>query len=227
MEFLMNRINVSLLVIASMFSSAVALAQTAPAASETPASTPAAKSAPASPTESAPVVPVAKGPEFKRFHVSLNPLGIAILGRYGANLEFLPAPHHAIQLYPYFGLSSAGDEATGKSTYTNFGGELAYRFYSNRSGAEGFFVGPFVAYNNSNIATKKTGVADASGTLSYYGAGIDLGGQAMIGPGITIGAGFGLQYLKASTTGTAGATSATLKFEGVIPRFLSTIGFAF
>jgi hypothetical protein len=223
----MKHINVSLVVVASMLSSAVALAQSSPPASETPAPTAApAKIEPVA-TQSAPAAQVAKGPEFKRFHVSLNPLGIAILGRYGANLEFLPAPHHAIQLYPYFGLSSAGDEATGKSTYTNFGGELAYRFYSNRSGAEGFFVGPFVAYNNSSISTKKTGVADASGTLSYFGAGIDIGGQAMIGPGITLGAGFGLQYLKASTSGTAGATSATLKFEGIIPRFLSTIGFAF
>lgn len=62
--------------------------------------------------------------------------GVAI-GRYGAELEYLPAPHHALRVAPayFYALPGTDDQLTG------FGAEVGYRFYGGRHGPHGLFLG--------------------------------------------------------------------------------------
>src|SRR5580692_2516697 len=77
-----------------------------------------------------------EGVRFKSVALQGNPLGLAI-GRYSADLEYLPAPHHALHLSPvgYFALPGVADELTGG------GAEMGYRWYSGLYGPHGFFLG--------------------------------------------------------------------------------------
>jgi hypothetical protein len=163
---------------------------------------------------------------FKSIAITANPLSL-ILTRIGLNFEYMVAKHHGLILNPYFQSLSVGADPN-KSSYTNFGGELGYRFYTGSRGANGFFVGPFVSFMQSNASATtsvagKTTTADSS--ISVYGAGVDLGGQHVFQNGFTIGAGAGVQYLKASAT--ASNESSTFKVEGVLPRLLFTVGYSF
>ena len=63
-----------------------------------------------------------------------------------------------------------------------------------------------------------------------YGGAIDLGGQAIIGPGVVLGGGFGLQYTKTSidiATENLNLASAIIAGGGIRPRFLFFVGYAF
>lgn len=75
-----------------------------------------------------------EGVRFESVAVEGNPLGLAI-GRYSADLEYLPVPHHALHLTPlaYYALPGTGDRLTG------FGAEVGYRWYS---GARELLYGP-------------------------------------------------------------------------------------
>ena len=160
--------------------------------------------------------------EEEKFHpvtLTVNPLSL-LLTRIGANVEWLPAKHHAIELNPFGWFTSTGDGAA-KTDYTSFGGELQYKFYSGKNGANGFFVGPFVTYINLKVKT-----AGAETTTSSYGAGLDVGAQHIFDSGFTIGGGFGFMYLNASTDSRL-ESSSTVKFKGTIPRLLFTVGWSF
>lgn len=162
---------------------------------------------------------------FKSVAITANPLSLAI-GRIGLNGEFLPAPHHALVINPFVQFASAESDNQ-KTTYSNYGGELGYRFYSGSRGANGFFVGPFVTAFSSNTSTSGGGKADASSSLVAYGAGVDLGGQHVFDFGLVLGGGVGFQYLIASSSGDTLKSSSSVKIEGVLPRFLFTAGWAF
>jgi hypothetical protein len=210
-----------------------AFAQDPAPASSTPATTPAASSA--SSSASTPATPK-EGPDgrpvddpFRSIALTANPLSL-ILGRIGVNIEWLPTTHHAIIANPFGQFASAGEEnsLTGKTSYTNFGGELGYRFYTGSRGANGFFIGPFATILTSNSTTSRatsTGKVEASTSFLAYGGGLDLGGQHVFKNGFTIGGGAGLVYLTSSASGTN--SSSTIKFEGVLPRFLLTAGYSF
>jgi hypothetical protein len=164
--------------------------------------------------------------DLKHFALTLNPLSF-ILTRIGINFEYMLAKHHGLIVNPFFQGFSVGDDAN-KTSYTNFGGELGYRFYTGSRGANGFFVGPFVTFISSNASTTATvngNSTTADSSLSIYGGGVDLGGQHVFRNGFTIGGGAGVEYLKASAT--AANESSTFKVEGVLPRFLFTVGYSF
>ncbi|WP_394836621.1 hypothetical protein LVJ94_06900 [Pendulispora rubella] len=173
--------------------------------------------------------------DFKRVALVINPLAIGI-GRYSIQGEYLPMPHHAITLNPFFAhipvTVSLNGQDVDAGSLNGFGGELGYRFYTGTKGANGFFVGPsllFASYSQSS------GNADASKSKSSdsflnYGAALDIGGQAVIGPGIVVGGGFGLQYTKTSediNTDNLNLASAVVAGGGVRPRFLFALGYSF
>lgn len=153
-----------------------------------------------------------------------------MLGRIGVNVEWLPTTHHAIMVNPFGQFASAGEETSigGKTSYTNFGGELGYRFYTGDRGANGFFIGPVVTLlTSSSTTTQNVNGARTEGSTSFlaYGGGLDLGGQHVFKNGVTIGGGVGAMYLASSAS--SGASSTTIKFEGVLPRLLFTAGYSF
>jgi hypothetical protein len=171
-------------------------------------------------------------PAFKPFSLELNPLAAAI-GRYSIQGEWLPAAHHAIVLNPHFDHVSAdisesnnGASVSYSEGFTGFGSELGYRFYTGEKGANGFYVGPSV------LAAHYSASAEGLPSTSFnsIGAAVDAGGQWILGPGIVVGFGFGLQYTSVSAGGDTDGlplTAAIIAGGGVRPRTLLTVGYAF
>jgi len=172
----------------------------------------------------------------RSFAIAANPLGV-LIGRYSLQAEYLPVAHHAFTLSPFFThvpvtFTSDGRELDAGSL-TGFGGELGYRFYTSRKGPAGFFVGPsllFASYSASAPSGSQPSGSEGSGSFLAYGGAIDLGGQAVVGPGVVIGGGFGLQYTKNSEPldgDNLNLASAIIASGGIRPRFLFTVGYAF
>jgi len=215
--------------------SLLTLATQSALAAEPDAEAPAPDAAPAAappPPPGAVLVPIADAqpePEPKHFNIMLNPLGFFI-GRYSIQGEYLPALHHAITLTPFYThapvkVTVNGQEIDGGSL-NGGGAELGYRFYTGKKGPNGFFVGPsflFGSYTQSFEGTK-------GDSFTSFGGAIDFGGQAVVGPGITIGGGFGIQYTKTSkdiNTDNLNLASAIIAGGGTRPRFLFSVGYAF
>lgn len=171
---------------------------------------------------------------FKKFSIELNPLAAGI-GRYSLTGQYMLAKHHAVALTPHFThapvtLTIDGEKIDGGSL-SGFGGELGYRFYTGSAGANGFYIGPsFIFSAFSQSAASGASTTTSSDSFTAIGGAIDLGGQAIIGPGIVIGGGFGLQYTSNSqsiATENLNLASAIIAGGGVRPRFLFSLGYAF
>jgi hypothetical protein len=162
--------------------------------------------------------------DFKPLTLSLNPLSL-VLGRIGANVEYLPVAHHAIVANPFF-QSISVSSTDEKTQYSNFGAEIGYHYYTGKRGASGFFVGPslLVMTARSSVTPSGTGASRVTDSFFSYGAALDVGGQHVFDSGFTIGGGAGLMYLVASNENSQ--TSGTVKFSGVLPRFLFTVGWS-
>ena len=174
-------------------------------------------------------------PELKRISLELNPLGFAI-GRYGIQGEYMLARHHAVTLNPFYAHApvtvTVGGKDVDAGSLNGFGGELGYRFYTGSKGANGFFVGPsvlFASYSQSGgVAT--TAASASSDSFTSVGGALDLGGQFIIGPGVVVGFGAGLQYTKTSQdidTANLNLASAIIAGGGVRPRILLAVGYSF
>ena len=186
------------------------------------------------PPPGAVLVPIQQEPgpdDYKHFSIVANPLALTI-GRYSVQVEWLPALHHALTLNPFYTHVSAGtlttngvDEDLG--TFSGGGAELGYRFYSGKKGPNGFFVGPSVLFGDYS----QSGGGGSNGSFTSVGGAIDIGGQGVVGPGIVIGGGFGLQWTKNSkdygSTSDLNWASAIVAGGGTRPRFLFTVGYAF
>lgn len=172
-----------------------------------------------------------------RVALTLNPIPF-VVGRFGANLEVMLASHHAllasgfVQTYPsavMHLLVPQADMANLPSPL--FGGEVGYRLYSGREGPEGVFVGPSLvmmpfAYPHVGSDLRAEMVA-----FETYGAALDVGAQAVVGSGLTIGGGIGVQYLAysppASIAPPPGASVPSYPEPHVLPRVLLAAGWAF
>lgn len=171
-----------------------------------------------------------EGVPFKSVALQGNPLGL-IIGRYSADLEYLPAPHHALHFSPvgYFALPGVADELVG------FGAEMGYRWYSGLNGAHGFFVGAsFIAMSLHYLHGALPGVPlDVPEDTSYVelGGALDAGYQVVILGNFAAGIGLGAQY-------TADTTPPTFEYQnhplhdllygsGLRPRVLLSLGAAF
>lgn len=176
-------------------------------------------------------------PLHHRAALTINPLAL-VVGRYGANIEFVFARHHAIvasgflQTFPTGLLKTAlPDLPIENGPESRFGGELGYRFYSGTNGPTGVFVGPsFVAMP---LAAPRLTEAYKAEIVSFtaYGAALDVGVQTVIGPGFTIGGGIGVMALAyappASAQPPAGIELPSWPQPHVLPRLLVMAGWAF
>jgi hypothetical protein len=173
--------------------------------------------------------PPAAEDDYKHFTIQANPLS-ALIGRYGVDFAYLPALHHGIVVNPFY--SHVGVDATNSNGVTTaawslsgFGGEVGYRFYTGEKGASGFYVGPSFIF----ASYKQSVTGGDSLSFTNMGAAVDIGGQAIIGDGFTIGGGFGLQYTKTSVDlGSIDKFAANaLAGGGLRPRVLFTLGYSF
>ena len=187
---------------------------------------------PAAPPPGAVLVPVerAESPDEPHpFTLLFNPIGVFI-GRYSIQAEYQPVLHHAITLTPFYNHTPVTMTVDGQETdlgsLNGGGAELGYRYYTGRKGPNGFFVGPSLLF--ASYKSSQSGVQDDS--FTSFGAAVDVGGQAVIGSGFVIGGGFGLQWTKTShdiNTDNFNFASALIAGDGVRPRLLFSIGYAF
>jgi hypothetical protein len=162
----------------------------------------------------------------KSVAIELNPLA-ATIGRYSVNVEVMVSPHQAVVVNPH--VDHVTTEVTaGDAKYTESfvggGAELGYRYYTGSKGPNGFFVGPSFLLGHYSATT---GESDQSVSFTSVGAAIDIGGQAVVGPGIVVGGGFGLQWTEATEDfQDMPLAAAAIAGGGVRPRFLVTVGYA-
>jgi len=177
------------------------------------------------------------GKPTKNLAIELNPFGL-LIGHYSAQLELMPWRHSAFIINPHFDhvssdISSsdgAGTTVSYSESFTGFGTELGYRFYTGKA-MTGFYVGPSVLLGTYTASTDSalTSTSGQSSSISFQqiGGALDIGGQAVVGPGVVIGAGFGLQYTAVNQSfQDLPLTASILAGGGIRPRFLFSIGYA-
>jgi hypothetical protein len=200
------------------------------ASAQDPAAAPPAAPGAAAPAPG-PAVPAEHDDEdrpMKTIGLELNPLGFAI-GRYSVNIEYMLARHHALILTPFFDHTTVTVNDVDVGSLNGFGGELGYRFYTGDRGMNGFFIGPSVLFASWSQSSDIPNAPSGDGFTAIGGA-LDLGGQAVIGPGVIVGGGFGLQYTSNSIdveTKDLNIASAAIAGGGVRPRFLLSVGYGF
>jgi len=165
--------------------------------------------------------------------VTLNPLGFAIQ-RYGMNVEVVPIPHHALvgnlhlQSVPaWIARTVSGYDQIKDDSGSSVGGEIGYRLYSGRRGANGVFVGG--SFVSTPLAYPRLMNDLATVELSRFqanGAALDIGAQAIIEPGFTIGAGLGVMYLAYAVPDDLRRVPIGVE-PHVFPRLLMTAGWSF
>jgi hypothetical protein len=170
-------------------------------------------------------------PEERHFDsvaIEANPLAVAI-GLFSANLEVLPAPHHAVVITPqyYFAVPGVSDEITGG------GVEGGYRFYTGRYGPEGLFLGGSLLFGSYRYV-HRTAVDypgfDVASDTSYqsFGVAAEGGYQLVVSEHIVLGAGIGVMYRYFTDEPqweTVSHSHQNLFYgSGVRPRFLLSVG---
>lgn len=166
--------------------------------------------------------------------VTINPLPL-VAGRYGANLDVLPVPHHGVttsvflQTFPLGLLRRYIPEGFAVADPpARIGGEVGYRFYSGKAAANGLFFGPSlvlmpIAYPRATDA----GIEVVS--FHAYGGALDAGVQAVTPGGFTIGGGLGVMALSYSLprSNIAGIEIPAVATPHVLPRLLLAAGWSF
>jgi hypothetical protein len=171
-----------------------------------------------------------EGVRFRSVLVQGNPLGF-VIGRYSADLEYLPAPHHALHLTPFYEYALPGTD----DQLTGFGAEVGYRFYTSSHGPHGFFAGASflvseLEYVHGNPANVPGVVADDTQYVQLGGA-LDVGYQVVVLDAFCIGAGAGLQYtavtMQPHFEADAHGLHDLVYGWGLRPRVLLQVGAAF
>jgi hypothetical protein len=142
---------------------------------------------------------VPEGERTKTIALEMNPLGITI-GRFGANIEYMLAPHHAVIISPhyYFALPGVADQFDGP------GVEAGYRYYTGANGPIGWFLGgnlSFGSYRYRHMADVAIRASDnvtldgpVDNTWQSIGASIDAGYQILLREHLVLGGGLGVEY---------------------------------
>ena len=157
------------------------------------------------------------GDRARRLALTLNPLALP-WGRASGNVELLLAPHHAIVASPnvlFANVDRGGLLALAlgftQSASSGAGGEVGYHYWwYGHDGLRGPFFGPSLLVGVTSAAT----VGDPSRAQPYWGAAIDVGEQAILSGGFTIGGGAGLGLIRMGGSGV------------VFPRFLLQVGWS-
>jgi hypothetical protein len=174
----------------------------------------------------------------RRLTLGVNPLPM-IAGRYGINAEVVLVRHHAIVASAWaqtftptmLRVLMPKEIDVSKGADTRFGGELGYRLYTGQDGAHGLFAGISgvampIAYPRVT-QDLKTDVP----SFNAYGGAFDVGVQAIMDSGFTIGGGVGVMYLAytppASATPPAGVAVPSYPEPHVLPRLLFSAGWSF
>lgn len=145
---------------------------------------------------------------------------------YNFQLEQVIAEKKSLQL----GFFYTGYEVSGTG-FSGFGITPEMRFYLSSHGApKGWYVAPFLRYQNFKLKETISGQEEKA-TLSSFGGGLILGGQAVIGKHFTlesfIGPSFNAGSVKVDNSNLNDDEFSTGPFSGFGIRFGVCIGFGF
>ncbi len=174
-------------------------------------------------------------PRFNAIALVANPLGI-VIGRFSADLDYLPMVHHAIHGSAHYDFAFLGNDA-----HLYGGGiEVGYRYYTGTGGAEGWFLGGSLLYGKSHYvhrgspSCKSTSpvACDLAGDQAWQAFGVALdGGYQVLVDRVVIGVGMGVQavYYDESPVFEADTRdrSVLLYGAGFRPRALLSLGGTF
>ncbi len=165
--------------------------------------------------------------------VTINPLGLAF-ERYGGNVEASPLPHHVFagtlytQAIPMWLVKSlSGHDEIHDNSGSSIGGELGYRIYSGRIGADGLFAG--ASFVSMPLAYPRIDADLRSADLVRFnalGGAFDIGAQKVTESGFTFGGGVGVMYLSYAMPSDIRRIPIGLE-PHVLPRLLLAAGWSF
>jgi hypothetical protein len=171
-----------------------------------------------------------EGVPFKSVGLTGNPLAI-VIGRFSADLEYLPDVHHALHVSPhtYYAMPGTDDELDG------FGIETGYRYYTGSYGPHGFFLGASFLFGQYRYWHPSTYGPDLDPPVDsrYYafGGALDVGWQAIVLGNFAVGAGAGVQYQyftdEPQFEYTHHPWHSLFYGSGLRPRILMSLGTAF
>jgi hypothetical protein len=143
-------------------------------------------------------------PPHRAVVVEWNPLALVAIGKLSLDVIITPADHHGLVLSPFYASATTrpitvfDDAGTPtqlpQQSFTGFGGELGYRYYVDKGGPRGFFLGPSLLLGSFR-ATAHDGA-----TTSYmeYGLAADAGYQMLIANRASLSLGGGIQWVTAT-----------------------------
>jgi len=170
--------------------------------------------------------------------VEWNPLALFI-DRFGVDVVVVPGDHHALVVSPFYTWANTQPYATnidssGNSlgytlnvlaqTFHGFGGELGYRYYLDKGGPRGLFVGPSVLL----AAITATAGNGSQTQFLDFGLAADVGYEALIDDRIAVSVGAGVQYVTPSKSIPEQQLPASIYANSAVqPRLLLSMGYAF
>jgi hypothetical protein len=176
--------------------------------------------------------------------VEWNPLALFI-DRFSVDVVLVPGDHHALVVSPFYTWSNTQPYATGidangnplvnasgnpytlnvlAQTFHGFGGELGYRYYFDKGGARGFFLGP------SLILAAITATAGNGSQTPFLDFGLagDVGYEALLADRIAVSVGVGVQYTTPNKSIPDQQLPASIYANSAVqPRLLLSMGYAF
>jgi len=169
--------------------------------------------------------------------ITVNPLAF-VIQRYGANVEHAFLPHHVVVASGYVQtvpvemvrpFMPANVDVRDRATAPSLGGEIGYRLYSGRTGANGLYLGGSfvampVAYPRLASATAAGATVDLERMYGFGGA-VDVGAQVITSFGLTLGGGLGATFLTYEEPNDP--SRLPIAMPSVLPRMLLQTGYAF
>jgi hypothetical protein len=166
--------------------------------------------------------------------IQWNPFALFV-DKVSADIVVTPVDHHGLVLSPFYAWPSTVHISITdpnsmvpidipSQTFTGFGGEIGYRYYTGKAGARGFFAGP------SFVIASMTAAASDSSKTSFqdYGLALDVGYGALVADRIAITLGGGAQYIATSKSIPDQQFPATIYANtGLRPRLLLGLGYGF
>lgn len=170
--------------------------------------------------------------------IEWNPLALFI-DRFSLNVVVVPCDHHALILSPFYTWAKTVPYATSidangnelpytlnvlAQTFHGFGGELGYRYYFEKGGPRGFFLGPSLVL--ASISAKTGNGSDTP--FVDFGVAADAGYEALIADTIAVSVGAGAQYVVTSKSIPEQQLPASIYANNAVrPRLLASIGYSF
>jgi hypothetical protein len=177
-------------------------------------------------------------PPHRALTIEWNPLALFI-DRLSLNVVVVPGDHHALILSPFYTWAKTVPYATSidangntlpytlnvlAQTFHGFGGELGYRYYFEKGGPRGFFLGPSLVLAG---ITAKAGNGSETPFVDF-GVAADAGYEALIADTIAVSVGAGAQYVVTSKSIPEQQLPASIYANNAVrPRLLASIGFSF